>query len=177
MNRVQPDSLQSLNTHQKEISRKSIKQHRPVKPAAQWFQAVRVCKGARGASSSSSAFDMMVALTRFFLPWVPHIWMSGTNLLQTPRAWFWGTHKWAIFAAWLADGVSRTVGKVLVFGPPLHRGIVRRSLRQSSWDGYSVCSGLFWGERWWSVGDVPADGALPVLGCILQSCSGRWLSF
>ena len=57
-------------------------------------------------SSSSSTFDMMVALTRFFLPWVPHIWMSGTNPLQTPRAWFWGTHKWAISAALLADGVS-----------------------------------------------------------------------
>ena len=97
----------------------------------------------------------MVALTRFFLPWVPHIWMSGTNPLQTPRAWFWGTHKWAISAALLADGVSRTVGSVLVFGPPLHRGIARRSLRQSSWDGYSVCSGLFWGERWWSVGVAP----------------------
>ena len=37
---------------------------------------------------SSSAFDMMVALTRFFLPRVPHIWMSGANPLQTPRAWF-----------------------------------------------------------------------------------------
>ena len=120
---------------------------------------------------------MMVALTRFFLPWVPHIWTSGTNPLQTPRAWFWGTHKWAISAALLAGGVSRTVGSVLVFGPPLHRGIVRRSLRQSSWDGYSVCSGLFWGERWWSVGVAPADGARPGLGCILQSCSGRWLSF
>ena len=115
-------------------------------------------------SSSSSAIDMMVALTRSFLPWVPHIWMSGTNPLQTPRAWFWGTHKWAISAALLADGVSRTVGSVLVFGPPLHRGIVRRSLRQSSWDGYSVCSGLFWGERWWSVGVVPADGVPPGLG-------------
>ena len=129
------------------------------------------------ASSSSSAFDMMVALTRSFLPWVPHIWMSGTNPLQTPRAWFWGTHKWAISAALLADGVSRTVGSFLVFGPPLHRGIVRRSLRQSSWDGCSVCSDLFWGERWWSVGVMPADGACPGLGCILQSCSGRWLSF
>ena len=93
-------------------------------------------------ASSSSAFDMMVALTRFFLPWVPHTWMSGANSLQTPRAWFWGTHKWAISAALLADGVSRTVGSVLVFGPPLHRGIVRRSLRQSSWDGYSVCSDM-----------------------------------
>ena len=41
-----------------------------------------------GPSSSSSAFDMMVALTRFFLPRVPHIWMSGANPLQTPRAWF-----------------------------------------------------------------------------------------
>ena len=39
-------------------------------------------------SSSSSAFDMMAALTRFFLPRVPHIWMSGANPLQTPRAWF-----------------------------------------------------------------------------------------
>ena len=44
-------------------------------------------------SSSSSAFDVMVTLTRSSLPWVPHTWMSGTNPLQTPRAWFWGTHK------------------------------------------------------------------------------------
>ena len=29
-------------------------------------------------------------------------------------------------------GVSRTVGNVLVFGPPLHRGIERRSLHLSS---------------------------------------------
>ena len=126
--------------------------------------------------SSSSAFDVMVALTRSSLPWVPRTWMSGTDLLQTPRVWFWGTHKWAISAALLADGVSRTVGNVLVFGPPRHRGIERRSLCQSSWDGYSVCSGLFWGERWWSVGAMAADGVRPGLGCILQSCSGRWFS-
>ena len=126
--------------------------------------------------SSSSAFDVMVALTRSSLPWVPHTWMSGTNPLQTPRAWFWGTHRWAISAVLLAGGVSRTVGNVLVFGPPLPRGIERRFVRQSSWDGYSVCSGLFWGERWWSVGVVAADGVHPGLGCILQSCSGRWLS-
>ena len=111
------------------------------------------------------------------LPWVVHTWMSGIDPLQTPRAWFWGTHKWAISAALLAGGVSKTVGNVLVFGPPLHWGIERRSLRQSSWDGYSVCSGLFWGERWWSVGVVAADGLCPHLGCILQSCSGRWLFF
>ena len=147
------------------------------------FRLIKIWRSAsisfqhHAAASSSSAFDMMVALTRFFLPRVPHIWMSGANPLQTPRAWFWGTHKWAISAALLADGVSRTVGSVLVFGPPLHRGIVRRSLRQSSWDGYSVCSGLFWGERWWSVGVASADGAHPGLGCILQSCSGRRLSF
>ena len=55
-------------------------------------------------------------------------------------------------------------------------GIELRSLRQCSWDGYSVCSGLFWGKRWWSVGVVAADGVCPCLGCILQSCSGRWLS-
>ena len=125
-------------------------------------------------SSSSSAFDVMVVLTRSSLLWVPHTWMSGTNPLQTPRAWFWGTHKWA--AALLADGVSRTVDNILVFGPPLHRGIEQRSLHQSSWDGYSVCSNLFWGERWWSVGVMAADGVRPGLGCILQSGSGRWLS-
>ena len=83
----------------------------------------------------------MVALTRSSLLWVPRTWMSGTNPLQTPRAcracraWFWGTHKWAISAALLAGGVSRIAGNVLVFGPLLHRGIKRRSLRQSSWDG------------------------------------------
>ena len=102
--------------------------------------------------SSSSAFDVMVALTRSSLPWVLHTWMSGTSPLQTPRAWFWGTHKWAISAALLGGRVSRTAGHVLVFGLPHHRGIELRSLRQSSWVGYSVCSGLFWGERWWSVG-------------------------
>ena len=112
----------------------------------------------RCPASSSSAFNMMVALTRFFLPWVPHIWMSGTNPLQTPRAWFWGTHMWAISAALLADGVSRTVGSVLVFGPPLHRGIVRRSLRQSSWDG---CS------------EAKDDGLL--VSCQLMECVLIWV--
>ena len=126
---------------------------------------------------SSSAFDVMVALTRSSLPWVLHTWMSGTNPLQTPRAWFWGTHKWAISAALHSGRVSRTAGNVLVFGPPLHRGIEPQSLHQSSWDGYSVCSGLFRGERWWPVGVMAADGVCPGLGCILQSCSGRWLFF
>ena len=101
------------------------------------------------ASSSSSAFDVMVALTRSSLPWVPHTWMSGTNPLQTPELVLW-----AISAALLTGGVSRTVGNVLVFDLPLHWGIEQRSLRQSSWDGYSICSGLFWGKRWWSVGVV-----------------------
>ena len=87
---------------------------------------------------SSSAFDLMVALTRSSLPWVLHTWMSGPNPLQTPRARYWGTHKLAISAALLAGGVSRTAGNVLVFGPPLHRGTERRSLRQSSWDDYSI---------------------------------------
>ena len=95
------------------------------------------------SSSSSSAFDVMASLTRSSLPWVQHTWVSGTHPLQTPGAWFWGTHKWAISAAFLAGGVSRTVGNVLVFGPPLHRNMERRSLRQSSWDGYLVCSGLW----------------------------------
>ena len=36
----------------------------------------------------SAAFDVMVALTISSLPQVPHAWMSGTNPLQTPRAWF-----------------------------------------------------------------------------------------
>ena len=88
--------------------------------------------------SSSFVFDVMVTLTRSSLPWVLHTWMLGTNPLQTPRAWFWGTHKWVISAALLAGGVSRTVGTVLVFGPPLHRGIEWRSLCQSSSDGYSI---------------------------------------
>ena len=95
--------------------------------------------------------------------------MSGTNSLQTHWDWFWGTHKRAISAALLGCGVSRIVGNVQVFGHPLHRGIERRSLCQSSWNG---CSGLFWGERWWSVGVVAADGVRPGLGCILQFCSG-----
>ena len=89
-------------------------------------------------SSSSSAFNVMVALTRSSLPWVPHTWMSGTNPLQNPRAWFRGTHKWAIFAALLGGRVSRIAGNVVVFGPLLHRGIELKSLRQSSRDGYSV---------------------------------------
>ena len=125
----------------------------------------------------SSAFDVMVALTRSSLPWVLHSWMSGTNPLQTPRAWFWGTHKWAISAALLG---GRAAGLQVMFWclvSLLHRVIELRSLWQSSWDGYSVCSGLLWGERWWSVGVVTADGVRPGLGCILQSCCGRWLSF
>ena len=130
----------------------------------------------KSVSSSSSAFDVTVALTRSSLPWVPHTWMSRTNPLQTPRAWFWGTDKWAISAALLAGGVSRTVGNVQVFGPPLHRDIEWRSLRQSCWDGCSVCSCLYWGKRWWSVGVMAVDGVRPRLGCILQSCSRRWLS-
>ena len=95
-------------------------------------------------SSSSSAFDMMVALTRFFLLWVPHIWMSGANPLQTPRAWFWGTHKWAISAALLADGVSRTVGSVPVTSKlalqwlPCHR--------VSTGTGWPDVSTLWFGE-------------------------------
>ena len=119
----------------------------------------------------------MVVLTRFSLPWVPHTWMSGTNPLQTPRAWFWGTHKWAISAALLTGGVSRNVGNVLVFDPLFHRSIELRSSHQSSWDGYSVCSSLSWGERWWSVGVMAADGVCPGLGCILKFCRGRWPSF
>ena len=56
---------------------------------------------------TSFALDVMVTLTWSSLPWVLHIWMSGTNPLQIPRAWFWGTHKWAISAALLGGRVSR----------------------------------------------------------------------
>ena len=121
----------------------------------------------------SSAFDVMVALTRSSLRWVLHTWMSGTNLLQTPRAWFWGTRKFAISAVLIGGRMSRIAGNVLVFGPLLLRGIELRSIRQSSWDGYSVCSGLFWDERWWSVGIVVVMKC--VLICILQSFCGRWV--
>ena len=71
----------------------------------------------------------MIVLTRGSLPWVPHTgaWMSGTNPLQTPRAWFWGTHKWAISAALLGGRVSRVAGNVLVFGPFVHRATELRS--------------------------------------------------
>ena len=130
-----------------------------------WEMRLKEC---RLNLSLNAVSNVMATLTKSSLPWVPHTWMSGTNLLKTPRALFWGTHKWA---------VSRTAGNVLVFGPPLHRGIELRPLRQSSWDGYSVCNGLFWGERWWSVGVVAADGVRPGLGCILQSCGERWFSF
>ena len=115
-------------------------------------------------------------LRQMTLPWVRHTWMLGTNPLQTPRAWFWKTHKWAVSAALLGGRVSRIAGDILVFGPLLHRGIELRSLCQSSWGGYSVCIGLFLGKRWWSVGDVAADGVRPGLVCILQFCCGRWLS-
>ena len=64
--------------------------------------------------------------------------------------------------------MSRIAGNVLAFGPLLHRGIELRSLRQSFWDGYSVCSGLFWSERWWFVGVVAADGVRP---CLFASSS------
>ena len=50
------------------------------------YLGLTIAKGNGTASSSTS--DVMVALTRSFLPRVPHIWMSGTNPLQTPRAWF-----------------------------------------------------------------------------------------
>ena len=66
----------------------------------------------------------------------------------------------------LSGRVSRTAGNVLVFGSALHSGIELRSLRQSSWDGYSVWSGLFWGERW-SVGVVATNGVRSGLSCIL----------
>ena len=61
-------------------------------------------------------------------------------------------------AALLGGRVSIIASNVLTFGPLLHGGIELRSLRQSSWDGYSVCSGLFWGERRWSVGVMADDG-------------------
>ena len=100
------------------------------------------------------------------------LWMQLLLLL-----FFIGTHKWAISAALLGGRVNRIAGNVLVCGPLLHRGIERRSLRHFSWDGYSVRSGLFWGERWWSVGVVADDGVHPSLGCILKSCCGRRLFF
>ena len=50
-------------------------------------------------------------------------------------------------------------------------------LCQSSWVGYSVCSGLFWGERWWSVDVVADDGVHSCLVWSLQICCRRWLSF
>ena len=115
---------------------------------------------------SSTVFGVMIVLARSSLPWVPHTWMSGANL-QTPRAWFWGTHKWAILAALLGGIVSRIAGSVLEFRPLLCRGIELRSLRQSFRDGYSICSGLFWGERWWSVGVVATDG--PILVWVVPS--------
>ena len=85
-------------------------------------------------------------------------------------------HKWAISAALLGGIVSSIAGHVLVFGLLLHKGVELRSLCQSFSDGCSVCSGLFWGERSWSVGVVATDGVCPGLGCILQSWCGRWLS-
>ena len=81
-----------------------------------------------------------------------------------PRTWFWGTSKWAISAALLGGRVSRIAGHVLVFGLLLHRGFEQMSLCQASWDGYSVCSGLFWAERWWSVGVMAADKSASWLG-------------
>ena len=113
---------------------------------------------------SSSAFDVMVVSVRSSLPRLPYPGMLGTDLLQTPRAWFWGTHKWAISVALLDSRVSRIAGNVLVFGPLLHRSIALWSLRQSFSDGCSVCSGLFWGKRWWSVGVMVADEKRPGLG-------------
>ena len=94
----------------------------------------------------------MVVLTRSSLPLVTLIWMSGTNLLQSPGAWFWKIHKWTICAALFGGRVNRIARNGLVFGPFLHRGFEPRSLRLSFWDSHSVCSSLFWGERWWSVG-------------------------
>ena len=39
---------------------------------------------------ASSAFSVMVALTKSSFPWAPHTWMSGTNPLQTPELGFEG---------------------------------------------------------------------------------------
>ena len=109
---------------------------------------------------SSSAFDVMVALTRSSLPWVPHTWMSGTNPLQTPRAWCWGTRKWAISAALLVGGLSRTVGSVLVFGPPLHRDIYANPLEMAFHLQWPVlrrkmvvcwCRGSWWSASWFGL--------------------------
>ena len=63
-----------------------------------------------------------------------YTWMSVTNPMQTRRAWFWGTHKRATSAALLGGRVGRTAGNVLVFGPPLHRGIELRSLHTSDFN-------------------------------------------
>ena len=82
------------------------------------------CDFACTTSFPSSAFDVTVALSRSSLSWVPHTWMSGTNPLQAPTAWFWETYKWTISAALLAGGVSRTVGNV---NAPLNARILRHS--------------------------------------------------
>ena len=127
--------------------------------------------------SSSSVFDVMGASTSLSLPWVPHTWMSGTDLLQTPRAWFWGTHKWAISATLLNGRVSRIAGNVVVLGPFLLMNIKLRSLCQSLSNGCSSCRGMFWGKRWWSVGVVAVDEVCPGFGCILHFCCGRCVHF
>ena len=48
----------------------------------------------------------------FLSPVSAAYWMSGTDLLQTLRAWFGGTHKWAVSAALLDSRVGRTAGNV-----------------------------------------------------------------
>ena len=143
-----------------------------------------LCYTASGVRSRStfrlfffSAFNVMVTSTRSSLPWMPYTWMSEIDLPQTPRGWFWGTHLWAISAALLEGSVSR-IAKMCWCLVRFATGTLSWDLHANSfWDGYSVCNGQFWGERWWSVCIVAADEVRPGLRCILQSCCGRWLSF
>ena len=113
----------------------------------------------------------MVALTRSSLPWVPHTWMSGTDPLQTPRAWFWGTHKWAITAALLADGVSRTVGNVLeVFRPILLRWLFSLQWPVPRWKMMVCCCfGSWWCASWFGLYPPVLQWKMAFLLCIDKS--------
>ena len=76
--------------------------------------------------------------------------------------------------------MSRTVDNVLVFGPPLDRGIERRSLSvyanplEMAIQSAVACSEAKDGGL---LGVLVADGVGPGFGCILQSSCERWLSF
>ena len=133
--------IRRYTTHQKQRTTKCRKSDRKEEcrmgfKGRRWTYVIR--PGSTKFWPSHASLLLLLRLV-WWLCWLdplshecPHTWMSGTNPLLTSRAWFWGTHKWAIYAALLAGGVSRTVDNVLALGPPLHRDIELSSFFKST---------------------------------------------